>query len=287
MLFIKILLLLGLSSGLELLFSKGAWAWGPGIHTVISCRLLEDTIQTLPFIGTIIKTWPLEFLYGNLAADFLVGKGFKKRQGHSHNWETGLRLLEEASENRQISYACGFMSHLAADIMAHNYFIPNLIHSASTWRRMGHIYWEIRADRFVDQLYLKIAKEVLSQERLDLDEMLKWVMGKSGAGFRTRKRLYTRSITVSNSDRFFNSMNLVVKKAHYQIPSYYLSFMIDLSFRAARDLLIRPNNSPLFAYDPIGSRNLALAGRHAMRARFFRLPRSIQEFQVAEDLLKI
>ena len=173
MFIIKLTLMFSVTFILGLIFADGAWAWGPAVHTVIACRLLEETGLILPSIAQILNAYPLEYLYGSLSADFFIGKGQKPKAGHSHNWEAGYIFLNEAKDNREAAYACGFLSHLAADVVAHNYFVPNLLGMSSPWKRLGHIYWETRADHFVGPVYMRMARDVLKTDQPDCDDLLK------------------------------------------------------------------------------------------------------------------
>jgi hypothetical protein len=252
---------------MELVFSQAAWAWGPAVHTAISCRILEQAHLLMPFAAQVIMSHPLEFLYGSFAADFFVGKGQKKKAGHSHNWETAFRFLAEAGDEREASYAYGFLSHLAADIPAHNYFVPNLIHQASTWKRMGHLYWEARADYHIGPVYMRIAKEVLTMEDLGCDRMLISAVGKRLNGLKTRRKLYTQTVRFSDFLNTTTSPLFIERSARYQISESYLASMLSLSYRLAVDILRNPGGSPCLGFDPIGSRNLSVAGRNCLRNR--------------------
>jgi hypothetical protein len=264
-----------------------AWAWGPAMHTAIACRILNDGVAILPAIALILKSFPREFVYGSLAADFFVGKGSKPRDGHSHNWQTGFRLLRKAKSDQEAAYAYGFFSHLAADVIAHNYFVPNLIHQVSTWRKMGHIYWEAKADHAVGPLYMNIAKDILSEEELGCDELLNAAVGKKRNGLKTRRQIFTQ--TVRFSDYLSHSMSaaLIDIGSRYRISPGYLAFMANLSYELAKDSLSQPYSSPCLAFDPIGSRNLRLAGRFAVLSRLLDFRRPRHEFKVAKELLAV
>lgn len=273
--------------GWELVFSEGAWAWGPAVHTVIAFRMIEHLKEVLPGIAGIIQGFPLEFLYGGLAADFFVGKGQKTKEGHSHSWETGFRVLGRAGDDRELSYAYGFLSHLAEDVVAHNYFVPNLVHHVSTWKRLGHIYWEVKADHLVGPVYLRIAKEILTMEGLDCDDLLRFAAMRRGRGIKARRRLYTHSVSFSDYLSSSQSVSSKAGNGGHEISPTYLGSMIDLSFRLAKDFLTRPDSSPCLSYDPIGSRNLRLAGRNGLLSRLFDLPRPRYTFAVDRELLNI
>jgi len=166
MLMFKVIFTFSICIILQLVFAGSAFAWGPAIHTVIACRIIEEANHLLPAIASIIQSFSLEYVYGSMAADFFIGKGQKKKKGHSHNWASGFRLLDEVMDEREAAYAYGFLSHLAADIVAHNYFVPDAIHRVSTWKRAGHLYSEAIADYFVGPFYMRIARDILSMDQL-------------------------------------------------------------------------------------------------------------------------
>ena len=173
MFLVKILVFFFIIIFKELMFSDGAWAWGPAIHTAISCNILEVCARILPAVASVIQSFPNEYIYGAISADFFIGRRPIRIKGHSHNWETGFMILDEANSDKEAAYAYGFLSHLAADIVAHNYFVPDLIRSALIGKRIGHVYSEAIADRVLDPEYLKIARNVLSMDHLDYDKQLR------------------------------------------------------------------------------------------------------------------
>ena len=282
--YLKILFIILISFGFQLVFSGRVWAWGPAIHTVIACRILDDIVQIVPAISGIIRAFPLEYLYGSLAADFFVGKGEKKKKGHSHNWETGHRILLEAKNDQESSYAWGFLSHLAADIIAHNYFVPSLVQLASTWKRAGHLYWEARADYSIEPGYIRMARDVLNMDDLGCDDLLRSAVGKRKNGLRARRHIFTQSVNLSDYFRSSQSLFLVYQGSRYRISEEYMDFMINLSYRLVKDILNRSESSACLSFDPIGSRNLRLAGRHSVLSKFFNIPRPAYQFDVDQGL---
>jgi hypothetical protein len=266
---------------------EDAWAWGPAIHTAIACRILQDGTAILPAIAGIIQSFPREFVYGSLAADFFVGKGTKPKKDHSHNWQTGFRLLRKAKTDRESAYAYGFFSHLAADVIAHNYFVPNLIHQVSTWRKMGHLYWEAKADHSVGPAYITLAKEILGRNELCCDSLLQAAVGNKRNGLKTRRHIYTQTVRLSDLLSNSVSMTLINLGTRYRIAPAYLLFMANLSYELVKDVLSRPYSSPCLSFDPIGSRNLQLAGRFAVLSRLLDFRRPRHEFKVAQELLRV
>lgn len=238
-----------------------ALAWGPGVHTVIALNMLDNVLLILPSIAGIISSFPLEFLYGCLAADFFLGKSKMKKAGQAHNWKGGFRLLGEANNDRETAYAYGFLSHLAADVVAHNFFVPNMIREYRSLRKKSHLYWEIRTDYLVGQRYTRIAKEVLSMDHRGCDELLKEISGKKKNGLGARKLIYTQSVKFS--DRAYTTHHLFFPDRVAGQHSFheYAAFMVGLSSRVVKGFLIYPETSPCLSYDPIGKRRSDLVKR--------------------------
>jgi Zinc dependent phospholipase C len=287
MFLLKILVVFGIIALKELICADGAWAWGPAVHTVISCNMIGSCTQILPAIASIIQSFPHEYIYGGISADFFIGKGQKKKVGHSHNWETGFKFLSEVNNDKEAAYAYGFLSHLAADVVAHNYFVPDLIHRVSIWKRMGHFYSEAVADKFVDPVYLKIARDVLAMDHIVCDRLLKSAAVRNGYGLRAKKHLYAQSVRISDYLYCLPVFSDLEINSSYNVEDEYMAFMIELSFRLVKDLLSYPDSSACLSHDPIGSDNLRLARRNGFFARLFNNEQLSFQFPIAQELLEL
>ena len=274
--FSKIILSFGLAVIAHLIWVKEALAWGPGIHTVIALNTLDDARLILPSIGGIISSFPLEYLYGCLAADFFLGKSRMKKACHAHNWQGGFRLLRKAADDREAAYAYGFLSHLAADVIAHNFFVPSMISEYRALRKKSHLYWEIRADFLVGPEYTRIAKTVLGMDHRGCDKLLKGISGKKKTGLGAKKLIYTQSVKISDRAHTTHHMFFPDRVSRKHRFDDYASFMIGLSLRVVKGFLRYPETSPCLSHDPIGTRNIGLAkgnGNRFFKKQFaFRRP---------------
>ncbi|MEJ2586001.1 MAG: zinc dependent phospholipase C family protein [Deltaproteobacteria bacterium] len=265
-----------------------AFAWGPGVHTAIALSSLDAAKCILPSIARVITAYPIEFLYGSLSADFFIGKGKRKRR-NPHDWEGGFRFLEKAVDDREKAYAMGFLSHLAADVIAHNYYVPNLISTYPGKGNMGHLFWELRADYVVGSGYTRIAKGILAMDHQVCDNLLKLIGGKRKKGLRTKKRFYTQ--TVRFSDYLYTTRDLFfepkLKVYRGQAFNNYLAVMVDLACRLAKDLLTHTTASPCLLHDPMGRKNLLLARERSTFRRLFTPSSHSRRFDVNEDLLSL
>jgi hypothetical protein len=285
MLFLKVSVFLAGYLIIQFIDAKCALAWGPGVHTALALSSLNSATLLLPSIARVITAFPIEYLYGCLSADFFIGKGNLTYKKNPHTWEGGFKFLQEACDDRETAYALGFLSHLAADVIAHNFFIPNLLSAYPGRGKMGHLFWEIRADYLIGSAYTRIARGVLEMDHQICDDILKLIGGRKKNGFKAGKGFFAR--TVRFSDRIHTTRDLffetrVVPWRHFH---GYLALMLDLSRGLANDFLKHPETSPCLQHDPMGTRNLLLAKKKLAFPRLSKTPRPVRRFDVDDDLL--
>ena len=267
--FFKLLMILVSSVALQLLLFDIALAWGPAVHTVTALSVLDNVSMLLPSISGVLASYPLEYLYGCLAADFFIGKSKTGKRGHPHNWEGGFRFLGKAGDEREAAFTYGFLSHLAADVVAHNFFVPRLMVSYADKRRMGHLYWEVKADYLVGPSYIKIARDVLSMDHRGSDQLLRLIAGKRRKRLNAKKRIFTQSVRLSDYLYEAHPVFFAGKVVHLKDFRDYLALMVGVSCRVVRDFLQNPQTAPCLRYDPMGKRNLRSARRERSMARSF------------------
>ncbi len=262
--------LVGLACVMDLLICRSAFAWGPGVHTVIALRSLDAAANLFSIIGQIIISNPLEYLYGSLAADFFLMKTRLKSTRHAHHWKGGFALLNEAKTDKEKAYAYGFLAHLAADVIAHNVFIPNLVNIFPNKRGGAHLYWEIRADYVVGPVYTRIARNVLSTEQQACDNILRSVINGRRKGLSTRKKIYTQSVKIS--DYLYDTIPNLFDRNTLRWEGFkeYSLRMVMVSSLFVSEFLQDPFNSVCLKHDPNGKVRLRRSKRRGVFTRFLR-----------------
>ena len=129
-------------------------AWGPGTHIALSGSILERLHLLPAAIGALLARHGIAYLYGSIAADMVFAKRLSRVKQFCHHWSTGFGLLDAARTDRDRSFAYGYLSHLAADTVAHGKFVPRQIVVSNYAVGLGHLYWELRADSM--QISLRI-----------------------------------------------------------------------------------------------------------------------------------
>ena len=283
----KIIIFVLVPGFIQHFLAEDALAWGPGIHTVVALSVLNDLGAILPSIARVITAFPLKYIYGSLAAYSFIGKSKTRESRHPHNWEGGFKFLAEAEDDGDAAFAYGFLSHLAADVAAHNFFVPNLIDNNPGIGTRGHIYWEARSDHLLGADYLRIAQNVMNMDHRACDEFLYLSTGRKRKGLKAMKHLYMKSVKISdflcaNRPMMF-SRRMIRSEAFHE----HLAFMVGLSCRMVKHFLKHPYSSPCLMYDPMGKHNLRLAKRRRLSSTWFNSSHAVRNFTVDQELLRL
>lgn len=126
--------------------ADAALAWGPATHVGLGETLLSQLSLLPAGLAALLSRHAVAYLYGNIAADLVFAKRMSRIKQSCHHWSTGLRLLDEARHDRTRAFAYGYLSHLAADTVAHGKYVPRQIMMSGCSQNFGHFYWEIRAE---------------------------------------------------------------------------------------------------------------------------------------------
>lgn len=108
------------------LFAPDALAWGLQTHVFLAQWLLAAAPFADPQIRAAALRLPRLVLAGACLPDLaLIGRTFGLREfRRSHQWSTLRRLAAAASCDEERAIAVGYASHLLADVVAHNRFVP-------------------------------------------------------------------------------------------------------------------------------------------------------------------
>jgi len=241
--------------------SDEAYAWGVGMHMMHGTTLLQNLQWLTGSLLPVLRAFPRDFLYGCVSADIFIGKGSKYHADHCHNWSTARRLLQQADDPHLQSFACGYIAHLAADIIAHNVYVPNQLYLTSSTTRLGHIYWELRADEFADQKYWKQVLDILSGANDQNDRFVQEIVKKDLVSFDMKKKLFTHAVKLYDLGKRQQAVSLVSRNSRWDVPQEYVQSLNRKCLNLIVNVLNHPEDSICYRYDPIGSQRLAEAKR--------------------------
>jgi len=210
-----------------------------------------------PAVAELLTYNPRAFLYGCLSADILVGKGRRITPTHCHSWHAGLRMVHSDLNPRLRAYAYGYLTHLAADVVAHNYYVANMLQLGRSRGKLSHVYIEMQADRQTAYCPTEL-KRVMKASFPDADALLLSTLRKSRVAFSLKKRIFKSGVAFSRNTTTTTSLELLSKQFPGRECDEYLSDMRELSFQVSMDCLMRGHQSAVVTFDPMGFENLGL-----------------------------
>jgi hypothetical protein len=274
-------LALFLCAAATLLFPEPAWAWGPATHVYLGSAVLQSLILLPPAVRGLLAAYPKDFLYGSVAADISLAKKYVPEGRHCHSWAIGEEIFATAETDRLRAVSLGYLSHLAADTIAHNFFVPRQLLVTSSSKALGHSYWEHRMDVQLGERYTRVAREVvMDHDHSAADALFDRVLSATLFSFRTNRRIFRGMIRFQDNDRWQTLFATMLQNSRWVLPDDAVGEYIGLSFDYVIDYLARREEAISAALDPIGDENLGRAKqvrRLAMREGKLKAPELLEE----------
>jgi zinc dependent phospholipase C len=188
---------------LALLAVVGSLPWGPGNHLEFALRVLRARRKLAPEPARLLRDERAAYLYGNIAADIINFKGYGGHYNHCHRWTIVREMSARAKSHAEEAFALGYLSHLAADTIAHNHYVPYHLARYARSKGLGHLYWEMRADGFVPDGHWRIVTTLKQDRDLDaLDRLVNESVPKKALSMSTNKLLFNHVLLISERDRW-------------------------------------------------------------------------------------
>lgn len=257
-----------LCCGLLLLLPDQALAWGGGTHLTIGLEVLNRLKQLPPNLAALLAQASDDFLYGCMAADIIVGKKYTHYLLNCHRWRIGSRLLQAATSDSQRACAWGYLCHLAADVVAHNYFVPyKTIRSFSTIA-LRHTYWELRYEAFVEPSTWLRAHTVCKNGRSLDDGLLRRVMAPTLFSFSNSKRIFNSILLLSRLERWQRLLRTLSHRSEHLLTAEDHQEFLTITLDTVMDLLQHGDESFCWLTDPTGETALEAARELRRHLRF-------------------
>ena len=236
----------------------------------LGTQILANPGLLPPDLAALLAVHPKDFLYGCLAPDITVGKKYTHYLLNCHRWGIGRSLLKEAETDHQRACAYGYLCHLAADTVAHNYYVPYKIIRSFAAITMKHTYWEMRFEEFVDKDTWKLAHRVCRADQRGNDMLLRNVLTTTLFSFGTNKRIFNSIMVMARMERLQKIMHTLSSKSRYQLAEADRDEYMELAREAILDFLQNPEDSKFLKVDPTGEKALAAADnlRRSLRLRY-------------------
>lgn len=248
-----------------------AFAWTPGTHIFLGEAVLRS-LATLPSgIAELLRAFPVEFLYGSIAADTSIAKKYAPVGRHCHSWTVGFEILEKAADERIRSFALGYLAHLAADTVAHNYFVPRYLIIASRTSGLGHSYWESRFEMHLGPAFPHRARDVLLRDHASEDEHLDRILSPTIFSTQTNRRIFRGMVYVTDTESWQRIFQIAAVNSRWDLRGNEVGRYMERSYDFIMDFLSRVDHSEPHTLDPAGEEALRLAKDVRRAARLSRV----------------
>ena len=251
---------LGLIVVVALLFPVPLHAWTPGTHIYLGESVLANLGSLPATVADLLRAFPFDFLYGNIAADSSIAKKYAPVGRHCHSWHVGQEIHDLARSDALRAFGLGYLSHLAADVVAHNYFVPRQLVLTSSTTGFGHSYWESRFETPFGDKFARTAKEVILLDHASADAHLDRIIAPTIFSVKTNRRLFRGMVHLTESQGWQRAFQVAEKRSRWDLPVDDVERHMGLSFDFIMDMLADPVAEPR-ELDPSGDRPLRIAKR--------------------------
>lgn len=263
--FVLVLTVLGVSDSL--------FAWGPATHVGLGGTVLQNLGLLPAGIAALLARNAMAYLYGNIAADIVFAKRLSRVKQFCHHWPTAFGVLRSAPTECSQAFAYGYLSHLAADTVAHGKFVPKLIQFSGTRINTGHLYWELRADALQDASTWQQLRSILTSDHNEHHHVLSQHLSNTLLSYNTNRFLFNRLNALSLNRSFRRSMSALDRWSRWTLPPSILSGYQTESVDRIVSVLTEGDHSAVIREDPNGTlalRNLRDQRREHRRLAYLR-----------------
>ena len=269
--------------GLVVLVSGRAWAFGPSTHIELGLEALQYLAILPAAVRSVVRHFPGSFLYGTCAADIIVGKNMAEYVHHCHNWAVGFRMLDHARDERIQSLCWGFLSHLAADVVAHNYFVPCRMVTGYRRQRGKHLYWELRYDETAARRedVSRVLEHVGTTRFVQEDSFLREELSRSSRlfPFEMSRKIFDSFMLLSRADRWKTMASNMAERSPVPLSEEERSRVFVWARDSVLALLVDGRQARVVQADPTGMATLAQA-RSLRRS----LRRKLRQGRIGQEL---
>ncbi|MEO8452060.1 MAG: zinc dependent phospholipase C family protein [Gemmatimonadota bacterium] len=259
---------LALAGVLLVVFPRAAHAWTPGTHIFIAEAILAN-LRLLPnAVADLLHAFPYDFLYGTIAPDTSIAKKYVPPGRHSHFWAIGQETYDYADSDALRAFGLGYLAHLAADTVAHNFFVPRQLLLTSSTRTMGHSYWELRAETHLSDRFSRRAREIIRLDHSAADGHLGRIISPTLFSIETNRRLFRGLVHLADTKSWQRAMQAARERSRWLLTDEDVERHLALAYDYTMEMLSRADlkEGASRAFDPNGAEPLRDVKRFRRRA---------------------
>jgi hypothetical protein len=179
----------------------------------------------------------------------------------------GLEILDEARDEPVRAFGYGYLAHLAADAVAHNYFVPHQLAVTTSTSALGHSYWESRFETHIGDTFPRRAHEIVLLDHARSDEHLDRILSPTIFSTPTNRRIFRGMVYVTDTESWQRIFTVMAENSRWDLEEAEVSRYLARSFDFVMDFLARDAASEAYALDPSGDRALRVAKQVRRAAR--------------------
>jgi hypothetical protein len=230
-----------------------AHAWTPGTHIFLGEAVMRSLALLPSSVAELLAAYPYDFLYGSIAADTSIAKKYAAAGRHCHSWNVGLEIHDNAESQPLRAFGLGYLAHLAADSVAHNYFVPHQLTITSSTAALGHSYWESRFDTHIGERFSRTAKQLILRDHSHSDEHLDRILSPTIFSTSTNRRIFRGMVYVADTESWQRIFHLVEEKSRWDLSEQEVETYMARAFDYIVDLLTRVDRAEPYKLDPAGT----------------------------------
>ena len=235
-----------------------AHAWTPGTHIYLGESVLASLGHLPAAVANLLRVYPFDFLYGNIAADSSIAKHYAPLGRHCHFWHVGQEIHDLADSDGLRAFGLGYLCHLSADTVAHNYFVPRQLMITSSTAAVGHSYWETRVEAHLGDAYARTARDVILLNHDESDSHLDRIIAPTIFSVRTNRRLFRGMVRLTETSPWQRASQVAREYSRWPLEDEDVERHLGLAFDYMMAFLSSPT-SPALQLDPSGERPLKMA----------------------------
>ena len=244
-----------------------AFAWTPGTHILLGDAVLRAAPTLLPAaVAALLRAHPMQFLYGSIAADTSFAKRYARVGRHCHHWPVADDIMAGAREAPLQAFAWGYLAHLAADVVAHNHFVPLQLALTTASGGAGHGYWESRFELQTGEGWSRRARDLIRMDHARADAHLDRILSPTIFTTSTNRRLFRGMVHASDTASWQRMMTAMASRSRWVLRDATVAAHLEVAFDYIVDLLRADGGAgaaPAIArgFDPSGEVSLREAAR--------------------------
>ena len=244
-----------------------------------------------PTVADLLRAFPFDFLYGNIAADSSIAKNFAPVSRHCHHWHVGQEIHDLAPTDALRAFGLGLPVATSPPTPSRTTTsCPGSWRVTSSRSGLGHAYWESTVrDAPRRRVSPGTAKEVIQLDHTPADAHLDQIISPTIFSVRTNRRLFRGMVHLVETRSWQRAFRMARAHSRWDLPDEDVEQHMALSYEFVMEML--GDDRPLARrLDPGGGRSAegrpappargrkaaGLRGRHAdpqaRRARFRSAP---------------